>query len=71
MMRLNRHRWTVFAIAVWVLALGLTTVLAPAPSEAKSVEEWGMAIMVYTPNHPNGCAPLPYDCFVVIVNPSD
>jgi len=69
MKRLNRHRWTVFAIAVWVLALGLTTVLAPTPSEAK-VENWDVGWMVYAPNTPNGCAPLPYDCYVIWVWPS-
>ncbi len=68
-MRLNHHRWTVFAIAVWVLALGLTTVLAPVPAEAK-VENWDLGWMVYTPNHPAGCAPLPYDCYVIWVWPS-
>ena len=64
-MRLSRHRWTVFAVAVWVLVLGLTTVLAPVPAEAKYD---GSGWMVYTPNHPNGCAPLPYDCYVIFVS---
>jgi heme/copper-type cytochrome/quinol oxidase subunit 1 len=63
-MKSNRHRWTVFAIAVWVLALGLTTVLAPATTEA---EVYKIGWMVYTPNHPNGCAPLPFDCYVLQV----
>lgn len=61
-MKLNRHRWTVFAVAVWVLALGLTTVLAPVPTEAEDVK---IGWMVYTPNHPSGCAPLAYDCYVL------
>lgn len=69
MMRLNRHRWTVLAIAVWVLALGLTTVLAPAPTEA-AVENWDVGWMTYAPNTPNGCVPIPYDCYVVWVWPS-
>jgi hypothetical protein len=68
-MKVSRHRWTVFAVAVWVLALALTTVLAPVPTEAK-VDSWDVGWMVYTPNHPNGCAPLPYDCYVVWVWPS-
>jgi len=63
-MRLSRHRWTVFAVAVWVLVLGLTTVLAPVPSEAEVTNKgW----MVYTPNHPNFCCPMPYDCYVIVV----
>ena len=65
-MRLSRHRWTVFAVVVWVLALGLTTVLAPVPSEA-SVTKYGW--MVYSPNHPNACTPMPFDCYVIIVHP--
>ena len=65
-MRLKHHRCTVFVIVVWVLALGLTTVLAPAPADAK-VSNVGW--MVYTPNHPNGCAPLPFDCYVIWVFP--
>ncbi len=66
-MRTKRRRWTVFAIAVWVLALGLTTVLAPVPAEAKvhNPGSW----MAYSPNHPNGCVPLPFDCYVIWVYP--
>lgn len=70
MMKLNRHRWTIFAVTVWVLALGLTTVLAPAPIEAKAIH-WDIGWMTYSPNHPNGCVPLPYDCYVVQVWPED
>jgi len=65
-MKVNRRRWTVLAIAVWVLALGLTTVLAPVPAEAKfDAVGW----MVYSPNHPNACSPMPFDCYVVMVVP--
>lgn len=65
-MRLNRNRWTVAVVAVWVLALVLTTVMAPAPAEARvGIQGW----MVYSPNHPNGCAPLPYDCYFVEIVP--
>ncbi len=65
-MKPNRRRWTIFAIAVWVLALGLTTVFAPVTAEAKLKP---MGWMAYSPNHPNGCVPLPYDCYVVWVYP--
>ena len=61
-MKSSRHRWTVFAVAVWVLALGLTTVFAPAPAEAK-IEKIGW--MTYAPNHPNACVPLAFDCYVI------
>jgi len=63
-MKLNRRRWTIFAMGVWVLALVLTSVLAPAPAEADFQK---LGWMVYTPNHPNGCAPLAYDCYVIWV----
>ena len=65
-MRMKHPRWTLLAIAIWVLALGLTTVFAPVPADA-GIQEVGW--MVYTPNHPNGCAPLPYDCYTIWVFP--
>jgi heme/copper-type cytochrome/quinol oxidase subunit 1 len=65
-MKISHRRWTLFVVAVWVLALGLTTVLAPVPAEAKVVR---VGWMVYTPNHPNGCAPLAYDCYVIDLDP--
>jgi hypothetical protein len=40
--------------------------LAPSLAEAETIP-YGW--MVYTPNHPNGCAPLPYDCYVIFVWP--
>jgi hypothetical protein len=59
---MKRRRLTVTVVAIWVLALVLTTAFAPAPAEATvRLEGW----MVYTPNHPNGCSPLPYDCYVI------
>lgn len=67
-MKWNRHRWTIIVVTVWVLALVFSSALVPTPAEA---EVWGMGWMVYTPNHPNGCAPLPFDCYVVCVSPND
>ena len=65
-MRSKHRRWTILVVAVWSLALGLTTVLAPLPADATTYEKgW----MVYTPNHPNGCAPLAFDCYVIRVVP--
>lgn len=65
-MKSNRNRWTILVVAVWVVALGMTMVIAPTPAEAKVLKAgW----MVYTPNHPGGCAPLPYDCYVIFVTP--
>lgn len=67
-MRLNRHRWTILVVAVWIVALALTTVMAPAPAEA---EVYDIGWMIYTPNHPNSCAPLPYDCYAIFVVPDE
>jgi len=69
-MKLNRNRWTIAVVAVWALALVLTTFLAPAPAQAEvsGIRGW----MTYAPNHPNGCVPLPYDCyFLEILVPND
>jgi hypothetical protein len=65
-MKLKQRRWTFLVVGVWVLALGLTMVMEPAPAEAVYQE---LGWMVYTPNHPAGCAPLPYDCYVVWIWP--
>ena len=62
MRRLTRHRWTVFAVAVWVLALILSPALAPTPAEAR-VQNIGW--MTYSVNHPEACVPVPYDCYVI------
>lgn len=65
-MRLNRNRWTVAVVAVWVLALVVTTVMAPAPAQAGvGIHGW----MTFAPNHPNMCVPLPYDCYFLEVVP--
>ena len=67
-MKLRQRRWTVCVLAIWVAALGLVTVVAPTPVDAK-VSEIGW--MTYAPNHPGGCVPLPWDCYVVWVYPPD
>ena len=65
-MKLNRNRWTIFVVAVWVLVLGLTTVMAPAPAQARvGIRGW----MTYAPNHPSMCVPLPYDCYFMEIYP--
>ena len=65
-MRSKQRRWTVFVVAIWVAALGMTAVLAPTPADASASE---IGWMVYSPNHPAGCSPLPFDCYVVWVYP--
>lgn len=65
-MRSNRRRWTVVAVVVWVVALALTSIIAPTPAQA-AVEKMGW--MTYAPNHPNSCVPLPWDCYVIVAIP--
>jgi hypothetical protein len=65
-MRKTQRRWTFLVVSAWVLAVALGMVLAPTPADARA-DHFGW--MVYTPNHPNGCAPLPYDCYVIWVWP--
>jgi hypothetical protein len=67
-MDLKRYRWTIGVVAVWLLVLGLTTVMAPAPAEANAVA--GSGWRMYAPNHPNGCVSLAYDCYVYVVPPT-
>jgi len=63
---MKKRIWTAVVAVVWGLALVVTAVIAPTPAEADIGSfNW----MVYTPNHPNGCAPLPFDCYVIYVYP--
>lgn len=66
-MKSKQRCWTFLVVGAWVLALGLTMVMAPAPSEA-AIENIGW--MTYAPNHPAGCVPLQYDCYVVWISPN-
>jgi hypothetical protein len=63
---MKKRLWTAVVAVVWCLALVVTVVVAPTPANA---EIQNVGWMVYTPNHPNGCAPLPFDCYVVFVYP--
>jgi hypothetical protein len=62
----KRRRFTVVAVAIWALALVGAGLFAPAPAGA-AVGKYGW--MVYTPNHPHFCCPLPYDCYVIEILP--
>jgi hypothetical protein len=62
----KRRRFTVVAVAIWALALVAAGLVAPIPAEAKTFE---VGWMTYAPGHPNGCVPLPWDCYVVKVYP--
>jgi hypothetical protein len=59
-----------FAVVLLMIVGAIVpALLAPSLAEAKA-DVYQMGWMVYTPNHPNGCAPLPYDCYVIWVYPS-
>jgi hypothetical protein len=69
-MKQRRGRLTIVVVMIWMVALGVSIAIAPTPSEATS-ETQAVGWMVYTPNHPNGCSPLPFDCYVIWVFPDD
>jgi hypothetical protein len=59
-------------LGILVLAVMVLGALAPAlliPDVAEADHPGGGTWMVYTPNHPNGCAPYPFDCYVIFVYP--
>ena len=62
---MSRKTLGFLVLAVMVLGAVVPALLVPGTAEAGKIGTW----MVYTPNHPNGCAPLPYDCMVVWVYP--
>jgi len=63
---MSRRKIGILVLTVMVLGALAPALLAPNVAEAEMQE---IGWMVYTPNHPNGCAPLPYDCYVVWVYP--
>jgi hypothetical protein len=65
---MSKRKLGFIVIALMVVGAVVPALLAPDIAEAADVYQMGW--MVYTPNHPNGCAPLPYDCYVVWVYPS-
>jgi len=64
---MSRKTLGFLVLAVMVLGALAPALLVPSLAEA-DVQKVGW--MVYTPNHPNGCAPLPYDCYVIWVYPT-
>ena len=59
---MSRRKLGFLVLAVMVLGAIVPALLAPSEAEAgRRTGTW----MVYTPNHPIGCAPLPYDCYVI------
>jgi hypothetical protein len=64
---MSKRNVGLFVLAVLVIGALVPAMFAPSLAEAEGTV--GNLWMVYTPNHPNGCAPLPYDCFVIWVWP--
>ena len=64
---MSKRKIGVLVLAMMVFGALLPALIAPTVAEA---EVHMIGWMVYTPNHPNGCAPLPYDCYVVWVYPT-
>jgi len=64
---MSRKKLGLLVLAVMLIGAIAPALFTPSPAEASNVQQVGW--QVYTPNHPNGCAPLPYDCYVVWVYP--
>jgi len=63
----SKRRLSLLVVLVLVLSAFVPAMLAPGVAEAMNSENgW----MVYTPHHPNGCAPFAYDCYVIFIYPS-
>ncbi len=62
---MSKRKLGILVLAVMVLGALAPALLVPDEAEAMRIGTW----MVYTPNHPNGCAPLPYDCYYIVLPP--
>ena len=58
-----KRRLGILVLVVTVLSALVPAMLAPSQADAMMSLGW----FVYTPNHPSGCAPMPWDCYVVQV----
>jgi hypothetical protein len=63
-MKLRGSRLTMVVAAVWLAALALTLAVPASPAEARMQN---MGWYTFAPHHPDACAPLPFDCYVVQV----
>ncbi len=63
---MSKRKLGFLVLVVMVLGALAPALLAPDVAEAAG---GGGQWMVYTPHHPNGCAPLPFDCYVIWVIP--
>ncbi len=65
---MSKRKLGFIVVALMIVGAIVPAILAPSLAEAEFI--YALGWMVYTPNHPNGCAPLPYDCYVYWVYPS-
>lgn len=63
---MSKRKLGIFVVAIMVIGALVPALLVPSLVEAETIH---YGYMVYTPNHPYGCAPLPYDCYVIFVWP--
>jgi hypothetical protein len=66
---MSKRKLGILVLAVMVLGAVVPALLVPSMAEAGYSGQYRW--MVYTPNHPNGCAPLPFDCMVIWVYPEN
>ena len=66
---MSRKKLGILVLAVMVFGALAPALLAPDVAEAgkSGLGQW----MIYAENHPNGCVPLPYDCYVLFIYPSN
>jgi hypothetical protein len=64
---MSKRTLGILGLVIMVVGALVPALLVPSQAEAGRSGEW--AWMVYTPNHPSGCAPIPYDCYVIWVYP--
>jgi hypothetical protein len=62
---MSKRTLGILGLVIMVVGALVPALLVPSHAEAGHEGTW----MVYTPNHPGGCAPLPYDCYVIWVYP--
>jgi len=65
---MSKRKLGLLVLALMVVGALVPAVLIPTMAEAETIH-YGWC--VYTPNHPNGCAPIPYDCYVIYTWPDN
>ena len=63
---MSKRNVGLFVLEVLVIGALVPAMFAPSLAEAEGIN-YGW--MIFADNHPNGCVPLPYDCYVIFVWP--